>query len=138
MVPSIAFSDYPMARIYVGTLDGQSVDERLESPVSTSAEKHANVFNPVGACITFRMWSFLSWRDYSNLMIYLCANLLRNHFCFAGSFSKQLERLYAQEAAVAAENPSPSDCFVCVLDRGLIWLCKTNMENISVDMSGTY
>ena len=50
----------------LGTLDGQSVDERLESPFSTSAEKHANVFNPVGACITFRMWSFLSGRDYSN------------------------------------------------------------------------
>ena len=117
-MPSIAFSDYPITRIYVGrkrcttdrqnpydrqsqsgdrykpfnkfssnevaggrfagrflkqpvggttlpTLDGQSVDERLESPVSTSAEKHANVFNPVGACITFRMWSFLPGRDYT-------------------------------------------------------------------------
>jgi hypothetical protein len=73
-----------------------------------------------------------------SFLVYLCANLLRNLFCFAGSFSKQLERLYAQEAAVAAENPSPSDCFVCVLDRGLIWLCQNKHGNISVDMSGTY
>ena len=43
-----------------------------------------------------------------------------------------IESRYASEAAVAAEDPSLSDCFVGVLDMVLNWLCKSCCGGVGV------